>query len=179
MQGQHPSSGIVTQDCLTKCLLTDHYASNSERSVLMLKGRLDGGVMAAEDAVNNAYYKLFKRLEKGPVDINDTIDKYVGRTVHNAFLDMLNEERNQGISRSLPIEVVDELLSTEFNQLSPVGFDLRRRIRKKKRPCQDYLIFFYEHSLPHREIAEMTGGCIHSIRKYINKFRLEMIKVYA
>ena len=135
--------------------------------------------MAAEDLVHNAFIKLICDIDENPDKVEmDTAEHWVGRGVQNSFLDMLSEERRKGISHSVNIDDMQLILATEFNQLSPVGHDLRKRIRRKKRPLQDWLIFHYEHGMPLRDIKAITCDSYHAIHKGIHRFKLELTEVY-
>lgn len=135
--------------------------------------------MAAEDMVQNAFVKLIRDIDDNPDKVEmETAERWIGRTVQNAFLDMIGEERRKGISHSINIDDMQTILATEFNQLSPIGHDLRKRIRRKKRPLQDWLVFHFEHGMPLRDIVSITGDNYHKIHKGIHRFKVEITKVY-
>lgn len=142
-------------------------------------GQLDGGFMAAEDVVQNAFTKMVQHVKNNPEEEIKDWDKFIGKCCHHAFLDMLSDERNGGVTRKLQPEDVEHLLTYEFEQLSPVACDLRKRLRNKKRPDQDVLVLHFEHGLPLREIVPIVNLPYRTVVNIIVRFKEDILEVYT
>lgn len=156
-----------------KKILEDYYKDYFDALVVRLS-RKAGGIMNAEDIVQDAFHDALKYLDK--FDPSASFDKWFTSILINSTRRFLNNERHYGMGLEFDEDLHDGVGIDESFELRGI---LSGELSSRKRPVRDLLYLHFMKELNPREISKVLDLDPHYIRVNIYRFKLGMKEKYG
>lgn len=142
--------------------LEAHYRQNRDKLAKYAAYRLGNNTAMGEDAVQEAYLKALKFLER--YDHTRNFPAWFGTILNNAITDIQRLERDKGVVRDdLAVDHVgDEYIAKK---------EIMELIQQEKKANRNLLHMFFFEGFNARQIADFLEISHASVRQIITRFR--------
>lgn len=156
--------------------LEQYYRENFDTLVKRL-GRIQGGVMAAEDVVHNAFERAIKYYES--FNEESDFERWFSIILSNALKRHQNDVRNQGVTKSIE-ESEDEIEPIIPDDIRPILKDEVKRLAQDKTGTRkEVLRLTFEFGYKPSEIVTIVEDVTYrQVTRYLADFRQEVMEIY-
>lgn len=174
------SSNVATLDPREQ-IRFNRLMEGSYRKVFNMAYRLAGNRSDAEDLTQEAYYRAYRSF--GDYEGDRPFENWIFRIVTRLFLDLLRSRRRRikavsydsplqrdGVEDNLYFEMPDDRPSPEDHLLSnSLGENLQRTLKSLTAEQRLLVILADVEGLPYKDIAEMMGKPVGTIRSRLHR----------
>ncbi|MCL2496309.1 MAG: RNA polymerase sigma factor [Clostridiales bacterium] len=137
-----------------------------------------GDYALAEDAVSEAFIRVYKNLAKiDDIESPKTIS-FLATIVKNTALTILEKQKQHGVPKE-DIESADSAYDIEESVLSAaVTHDMLKMVDELKEELRAPFLLKYAHDLPHREIAALLNISENNVTVRIHRAKSKLSELF-
>ena len=153
-------------------IIQEHYVENRQKLVKRLTFMCGNDSHAAEDVVQEAYYRALKYFESYD---GRNISHWINRIIHAAFIDYKNYENGhplEGLAEEEGIPVQCEFLPAHMMK------EIYELIETKSNVQIEVLTMHFKHEYTAKDVALITEYSYAQCHKIISRFREELRQLY-
>lgn len=156
------------------------YVYNTYKKLLLFKAyNILRDYSAAEDAVSEAFIRIYKNLDKiEDLDSNKTIS-FLVTIVKNISITILNKEKRQAVVVPEEFEHEDSFNLEEFVISEAAAEDMLGLIGNLNEELKTPFLLKYAHGLSHREISRLLNISENNVTVRIHRAKKKLITLFS